>query len=317
MQGLALSREFYAEIAAPILHNELPSYVNQLAVGLVGEGSECFGFDDEYSQDHDWGAGICVWAPEQMAVKLEPLLEPVFARFPSTFKGYPVRMAPKFRNGRVGLFSIEGFYRRFINSSQPLSTWQQWYTVPEYFLAVATNGEVFADPEGEFSAFRQSLLDFYPQDVMKKKLAARFATMAQSGQYNLLRMLKRNDTAAAFLAASRFVESTIGALYLMHGKYMPFYKWAFRGMKDLPDGNLIAGKLSNVLSLNLQQGAGIVATAEAAVEEVCVDMMTLLQKKGLSRSKESWLMAQAEMIQSQIENPQIRNLPVLHGIQCS
>lgn len=317
MQGLALSRAFYNEVAAPMLQSELPRYVNQLAVGLVGEGSECFGFDDEFSQDHDWGAGVCVWAPESVAGKIEPLLEPVFARLPSSFKDYPVRMAPKLRNGRVGLFTIEGFYRRFINSGQPLSTWQQWYTVPEHFLAVATNGEVFADPCGEFSAFRKSLLAFYPDDVMKKKLAARFAVMAQSGQYNLLRMLKRNDTAAALLSASRFVESTMGAFYLMHGRYMPFYKWAFRGMKNLPDGAFIAGKLNDVLSLNLTQGTDVLSSAEAAVESVCVEMMALLQKKGLSRSNEAWLMAQAEMIQSQIENPQIKNLPVLHGVQCS
>ncbi len=317
MQGLQLSREFYTEVAAPMLQNELPGYVNQLAVGLVGEGSECFGFDDKFSQDHDWGAGICVWAPESIAGTVEPLLEPIFARLPATFKGFPVRMAPKFRNGRVGLFSIEDFYRRFINSGQPLSTWQQWYTVPEYFLAVATNGEVFADPCGEFSAFRKSLLEFYPDDVMKKKLAARFAVMAQSGQYNLLRMLKRNDTAAALLAASRFVESTIGALYLMHGKYMPFYKWAFRGLKDLPDGSFIAGKLNDVLALNLTRGADVHSNAEATIEAVCVEMMELLHKKGLSRSNEAWLMTQAEMVQSQIENPQIRNLPVVHGVQCS
>lgn len=317
MQGLPLSRAFYDEVAAPALQSELPGYVHQLAVGLVGEGSECFGFDDEFSQDHDWGAGICIWAPESLAGQVEPLLEPLFARFPSTYKGYPVRMAPRLRNGRVGLFTIEGFYRRFINSGKPLSTWQQWYTVPEYFLAVATNGEVFTDPSGQFSSFRQSLLNFYPDDVMKKKLAARFAVMAQSGQYNLLRMLKRNDTAAAFLAVSRFVESTIAALYLMHGRYMPFYKWAFHGMKELPDGAYIAEKLNDVLSLNIPQGAGILQNAEAAVEVVCVEMMSLLQRKGLSRSNEAWLMAQAEMIQSQIENPQIRNLPILHGVQCS
>ncbi|MEZ0576282.1 DUF4037 domain-containing protein [Halodesulfovibrio aestuarii] len=316
MQGLTLSREFYHEIVAPMLQLELPDYINQLAIGLVGEGSECFGFDDEFSQDHDWGAGLCVWASESIAAQVEPLLESVFARLPSKFKGYPVRMAPPLRNGRVGLFTTEGFFKRFINSGQPLSTWQQWYTVPEHFLAVATNGEVFADPCGEFTAFRNALLEFYPDDVMKKKLAARLAVMAQSGQYNALRMLKRND-AGALLAVSRFVESTIAALYLMHGKYMPFYKWAFRGMNDLPDGESIAAKLNDVLSLDITQGADVLSTAEAAIEAVCVEIVALLQRKGLSRSKEIWLMTQAEVIQRQIENPQIRNLPVLHGVQCS
>ncbi|MCG8530952.1 MAG: DUF4037 domain-containing protein [Desulfovibrionales bacterium] len=317
MRGLELARAFYTEVAAEALREALPHAVDNLAVGLVGEGSECFGFDDEVSRDHDWGAGICVWAPEAMLPELEAVIAPVFARFPSSFKGFPVRMAPTHRNGRVGLFSIEGFYRRFINSSTPLSTWQQWYTVPEYFLAVCTNGEVFADPAGDFSKFRNTLLDFYPEDVRRKKLAARLGVMAQSGQYNLLRILKRNDTAGALLAVSRFVESTIGAMSLLHRTYMPFYKWAYRGLQELPESEGIVRKLSSVLELPLTRGAACVSQAEQAVEAVCVEMTALLHSAALATSSEPWLMTQAEQVQAQIENPQIRQLPVLHGIQCS
>lgn len=314
MQGLALSKEFYEEVAAPMLQRELPDYADALAVGLVGEGSECFGFDDAFSRDHDWGAGICVWCPETIFPVLQPLLEPVFDKMPRSFKNYPVRMAPALRNGRVGLFSIEGFYRKFINSPQPLSTWQQWYTVPDHFFSVCTNGEVFIDPSGEFTAFRDALLGYYPDDVLKKKLAARYGVMAQSGQYNLLRMLKRNDIAAALFSLSRFVESTVGAMYLLHRRYMPFYKWAFHGLANLPDSQHIVEKLQTVLALNLVHGSDIAGQAEKAIEDVCVSMVSLLQDKGLTQNSEPWLMAQAEIVQGQIENPQIRNLPVLHGV---
>lgn len=314
MQGLTLSRAFYEEVAAPLLQRELPAYTDSLAVGLVGEGSECFGFDDDFSRDHDWGAGICIWCPEAVLPEVQPLVESAFDTMPRSFKNYPVRMAPELRNGRVGLFSVEGFYRRFINSSQPLSTWQQWYTVPEHYLAVCTNGEVFTDPSGEFSAFRNALLGYYPDDVLKKKLAARYGVMAQSGQYNLLRMLKRDDIAAALFALSRFVESTVGAMYLLHRRYMPFYKWAFHGLATLPDSKHIVDKLHRVLALNLVHGSAVVGQAEEVIEDVCVTMVRLLQEKGLTQDNEPWLMAQAEIVQGQIENPQIRNLPVLHGV---
>lgn len=58
MKGLELSRAYWEKCALPLFRRELPAFLERAAVGLVGEGSECFGFDDEISQDHDWGAGI-------------------------------------------------------------------------------------------------------------------------------------------------------------------------------------------------------------------------------------------------------------------
>lgn len=55
MKGLELAKRLYEERARKLFENELPDLIPQMAVGLVGEGSECFGFDDEISRDHDWG----------------------------------------------------------------------------------------------------------------------------------------------------------------------------------------------------------------------------------------------------------------------
>ena len=66
IKGLDLSREYYENIGKPILMELFPEYMKKAAVGLVGEGSECFGFDDQISMDHDYGPSFCVWLPRNI-----------------------------------------------------------------------------------------------------------------------------------------------------------------------------------------------------------------------------------------------------------
>ena len=41
------SKKFYETYGKPMIEKNFPEYVSKIAVGLVGEGSDCFGFDDE------------------------------------------------------------------------------------------------------------------------------------------------------------------------------------------------------------------------------------------------------------------------------
>ena len=54
MKGLELSREYYEKFGKPMLTENFPELLDKIAVGLCGSGSECFGFDDELSRDHDF-----------------------------------------------------------------------------------------------------------------------------------------------------------------------------------------------------------------------------------------------------------------------
>ena len=62
MQGLELAKRYYEEVGRPMRDAEW--FWAWLREGLVGEGSECLGFDDAISQDHDFGAGFCLWFVE-------------------------------------------------------------------------------------------------------------------------------------------------------------------------------------------------------------------------------------------------------------
>ena len=65
MKGLEAARRLYAEKGAAIIHEHFPEYEGRIAVGLAGSGSQCLGFDDEISRDHDFEPGFCLWLQMQ------------------------------------------------------------------------------------------------------------------------------------------------------------------------------------------------------------------------------------------------------------
>ena len=83
-------------------------------------------------------------------------------------------------------------------------------------LCVATNGKVFLDNLGKFSEIRNRLLNFYPEDIRLKKIAFQLNKMAQSGQYNYNRMIKRGDTVAANIAQGEFVKHYLEFVHLLN-----------------------------------------------------------------------------------------------------
>lgn len=189
MTGLELSRSYY-ELYAPTLFEGLPSDVRyRAALGLVGEGSECLGFDDEISHDHDFGPGFCVWLSTDVYEEWGSELQRRYDLLPVSFKGF-TRQQTQVAGKRVGVFETQAFYRLYTGLSRAPQCAKEWLAIPEQLLAQVTSGEVFADPSGEFSILRAVYQGFYPDEVMRKKFAAHCASMAQAGQYNLPRCLK-------------------------------------------------------------------------------------------------------------------------------
>ena len=90
MKGLELSRAFYDAYGAPMLREQFPELLPKLAVGLAGSGSECFGFDDEVSQDHDFEPGFCIFLPAEEVVDCRTAfrLERAYAKLPKEFGGF-------------------------------------------------------------------------------------------------------------------------------------------------------------------------------------------------------------------------------------
>ncbi|MBR5747018.1 MAG: DUF4037 domain-containing protein, partial [Clostridia bacterium] len=195
MNGLELARAYYEEYGKAMISESFPELEEIIAVGLVGEGSECFGYDDETSRDHDFGPGFCMFIPDggKIDSRTEFRLERAYAALPKEFMGFKRQILSPVGGNRRGVIRTGDFYRKLLGSPQGPQSFAEWFALPEHFLATAVNGEVFRDDSGEFSAVRERI-KFYPRDVFLKKLAGSLLLMAQSGQYNYRRCLAHGES---------------------------------------------------------------------------------------------------------------------------
>lgn len=307
MKGIELSKNYFYDIAYPVIKKDYPQILPLMAVGLVGEGSECFGLDDDISKDHDFGPGFLIWLKEEDKKIHGQNIERILSKIPKKYKGYQ-REKSSGADKRVGLFSIEEFYFKYTSFKKfPISD-IDFLKIPESFLATATNGEVFFDNCKTFTKYRTYLKGFYPEDVLKKKLAAYLAQMAQAGQYNLKRSLQRSDISAVFFAKAEFIEALFGALFLLAKEYMPYYKLRYRYLKKLD--YYPKELLKDIEEFEITNDKDKLLYLS---EKLSLYIRDILNFRNMTKSKESFLIAQASEIQASIKNPRIRNIHLMKG----
>ena len=308
MKGLALSESYYQAHGRPMILERFGNYAERIAAGLVGDGSECFGFDDEISRDHDWGPGYCIWLLPEDYEKISDSLCEAMAELPRTFAGYGPRAVSDWGEGRVGVFEIAQFYKAFTGLDHVPARLGEWLRLQECYLAACTNGKVFHDPFGEFTRWREELLKFYPEDVRLKKIAARCMTIAQFGQYNFMRCYKRGEYFALQYAETKFCHDAISLAFLLNRRYCPFFKWMHRGLKKLPIlGEVLHSKISQIVTMT-SHGA-----KEAVIEEICGILIDELRSQGLSVSSSSFLLDHGPIVQNNIKDEALRRTNVWVG----
>lgn len=288
--GLELCEAFYQEFGVPMIRTKFPAYESMIAVGLVGEGSDCFGFDDEVSRDHDFGPGFCLWLTDQVYDEIGEELQRAYDELPSTYMGI-TRVTTVKAQKRVGVFKIGEFYESLIGLNDVPTTRNQWLFLEDYRLAAAVNGKVFRDDLGEFTRIRKGLLHYYPEEVRIKKIAREAALMAQSGQYNYSRMFGRGEKVTAQIALSEFMKHTMAMVYLLNRSYAPFYKWMHKGMSRLK----VLTEIKDILSVLAEMQVGderIPQTIELIVAMIIAEM----KKQGLTSGEETYLDSHTDRI---------------------
>lgn len=301
MKGLDLAEAYYRSIGLPMIRERFGAYEDRLAVGLAGPGSECFGFDDEISRDHDWGPAFCIWLTDDDYLKIGGRLQQACLELPPIFMGFGPRQASPGEEWRVGAGCTTGFFRRFTGLDRPPATLQEWLRIPESNLATCTNGKVFCDPLGDFTRWRQALLDYYPEDVRLKKIASLCITIAQAGQYNFARSMRRGELFSASYSAVKFCADAIALVFLLNRRYAPFYKWLHRAVLDLP---LMGRDVHERIAALLKSAEP--AQQEEAMETVSVLLADELRRQGLSDSPSDFLLDHAPRVQARISDAMLR-----------
>lgn len=359
VSGLKLARAFWTQMGKPMIAAKYPQYAGRIAAGLVGHGSECYGFDDAYSQDHDFGPRFCLWLTDEDYAAIGEQLEADYealprkfsvdaqgrvtfeaharsdasGAFPSAGAGSTVTPRAQGANRRDGVFRIGDFFESITGyHTAPAQTApHEWLMLQESTLAAATNGEVFADPTGLFSKTRQGFKNM-PDDVRLALISKRLGMIAQAGQYNLPRSLKRGDGAAAWLSIHEFVQATASLVFLVNVPmvvgYMPYYKWQFAALRKL-SGSMFAllpnvgEQLETVMRLSSAAcygGAGFGEGGKGAapaiekindiVEQIAVDIVKELKREHLTTSGETFLEWQRPYVEDHIasDDPVLKSL---------
>ena len=314
MNGIELSRGYYETYGKPMLEEQFPDLLSKIAVGFVGSGSEHFGFDDEVSRDHDFEPGFCIFLPSEDIVDRRSafLLERAYAKLPKEFGGVKRQMLSPVGGNRSGVIRTAEFYAAAVGSATGELTTEGWLRIPEYALAEATNGVVYYDGLGEFTAIRERLLAM-PEDIRLKRLAGNLLLMAQSGQYNFMRCLQHGEREAAQLAASEYVQAALKVWFTLNRRYMPYYKWSFRALRELPGGDVAAAELSEILSGSIQNDEEM-ERKYMVIESVASDVTEALQEQQLTDAICGDLEKHAYSVNDRITDGNIRNLHILAAI---
>jgi hypothetical protein len=133
-------------------------------------------------------------------------------------------------------------------------------------------------------------------------------TIAQSGQYNLGRCLKRGDQFAARYAETKFCADVISLICLFNRQYTPFYKWMNPALLTLPrlgreiheQIGLLIQTLDSRLKLKI-------------VEEICTLIIEECKAEGLTDSSSTFMLDHGPIIQGKIKNKGLRERNVWIG----
>ena len=295
------SRRFYDEYVYELIHSKFGEYEDRIAVGIAGEGSDCFGYDDLISRDHDFGTGVCLWLTDEdmdrfgysLSVAYNELVDSVERSF------YTERLRE-----RRGVMTIHDFYSNILridcDTENCRMTEQQWLSLDHSCLKTAVNGEVFRDEPGAFTAFRKLLLAYYPDRVWRIRIAEKLHEYSAALQVNYARCMTRKDTVAAEICRIEGMRAAMELFFLMKREYPPYYKWTYRALRDIDASGSFSDKIKELADTkcDLEAWEGTKYHPHrlnykdkiiSLTESLASDIVEMLLESGLSGKRDPYL----------------------------
>ena len=284
--NLERSQAFYECYGKEMIHHYFQPYENRIAVGMIGEGSDCYGFDDEISSDHDYDIGFCMWLNEKDYDEIGDLLQKQYEKL---LIQHGCLQNGSLLEKRRGVFSINDFYNQLLKTQRDYEHLDiDFYQIDEQNLSLATNGLVFYDGLGLFTSIRRHLLNDCPEDLWKRKLAEKIHNYSQYAQSNYSRMMARHDFVTAQLCVSKAIETAMDLVYLLEYRYAPYYKWKRKGLENLELGQKFLPILDELVCLPVQKEAweGVLYSSSFVNEnDRCIILFETLAKMILNELK--------------------------------
>ena len=310
IKGLELDRRYYEEVGLAMLKDKYSDHLPAMTIGMCGEGSDCFGFDDTFSMDHDWGPGFYIWLEKPLYYEIGAKLQSDYDKLMQEFHGFS-RKNTEHGKRRTGVCCVDDFCSYYLGET----AYNEWkntgaiaadklIAVPEYRLAAFCNGEIFkeADAAGcdnTLCKVREYISRYYDQTAMLKLLCQRLAEFSQNAQYNYPRMKNRGDKTVAMQLLHTGLRRAVQAAYTFNKQYAPHDKWLMKGtekfevLKAVPElvekitieaaKELLGSDFVNAdktTSMNDQAEGRTTKTVEELIEELAAMLLSEALKQG-------------------------------------
>ena len=256
MKGIELSKRFFYELVYPVLTEEYAFLLQDISVGLTGDGSEVLGFDDEFSQDHNYCPRVVVLVEDkqfkQVGERLEQRLLDVA---PTEYLGYEL-LYDKYRKF-IEVAPLQEFFHHQLGVESLPKTDREWLKLEEQKLLEMTAGPIFFDPKGRLHTMIEQLA-FYPDGARYFLLHQGFLRLSEVGAIE--RAILRSDYVCMELYRAWFVYFAIKILHLQQRQYCPYRKWMGRNLDQLADvGRMLKAKIETLIRATdlTQIGTGV------------------------------------------------------------
>lgn len=297
MNGLLLSEKYYNEVLKDYIKKEFKDL--KIAVGLMGYGSECYGYDDNISRDHDFQVmPVILLSNEDYKIYGEKLKKHL-SKLPKTYMGFDVFNESYLSQGRRGVLNIDDYVSSFLITKDGPSEMKDYRVIPQYLFSAFTNGKIFVDEFGEISELREKF-KFYPRDIRFNMIATRCMGM-NSAYINFERSVRRKEYVACAQALGLFITNTIEMYFLIYERYCPYYKWNHKMLKeiDLYAYDKLNKLVDNSITYNIKLNI---------LDEITNDVIDKLEEHEIIIRVADFLGYYGPVIQSRIDDEYIKNL---------